>query len=110
MNFQDSLEVFITFSVKKPQEIEGISTGPDFPKDTVFLILESHSQILELQCKSRLVMCMCVCVCVCVYVCLLKCKLSSFIPRYSNSPNLGWDPGFYIFKNVILEWVVMLLS
>ena len=47
MNFQDSLEVFITFSVKKPQEIEGISTGPYFPKDTVFLILGNLKVILK---------------------------------------------------------------
>lgn len=38
MNFQASPEVFITFSVKNPQEIEDISTEPGFPKDVVFLI------------------------------------------------------------------------
>lgn len=50
MNFQDSLELFIMFIIKKKktQKFEGISTEPGFSKDIIFLIPGNLKNTLKL--------------------------------------------------------------
>lgn len=59
MNFQNSPEVFVMFSIKTTQGVEAVLLNQVFPKIQFLLFLET----LKL-----------------------------------HSPNLGYDPGLYIFK------------